>query len=438
MVQPIVTVEEMRAIDAAAPVGTSVLVDRAGRALAQGAVDLLGGTYGRRVVIYAGGGTNGDDGRAAAHHLEARGVRCEVVGPADSPRHLDRSDLVIDACFGTGLSRPFRPPPTAGRPVLAADIPSGLDPMTGEVQGDAIAATATVTFGALTPGLLLGAGPDLVGRLTVASLGLDTSRATAYRVEESDLESWPRRPRRAHKWSSAVWLIGGGPGTSGALRLASMAAARAGAGHVLVSSPGNAAVGHVESVFVELPPTGWAAAGPVDRVAAIIVGPGLVPTDQGARELRSVIDNGRPLVIDAGGLDLASLVADHLRARTTPAVLTPHEGEFSRLFGGPPGADRLAATRSAAAELGSVVVLKGAPTVVASPAGECLVVTAGDQRLATAGTGDVLAGIIGAGLAQGLEPLMAAGLGAELHARWAPSDHDRPWAMVASDLLGPA
>ena len=437
MVKPIVTPEEMRSIDAGATESTEVLVERAGWALAREALNMLGGAYGKRVAVFAGSGNNGADGIAAAHFLSRAGVRCGVVRNDEDPSRLDRADLVIDASVGTRLTRDFEPRSTQDVPVLAADIPSGVDGLTGEVRGSAVQADRTVTFAALKPGLLLGEGPDHAGSVLLAGIGLDCSTASSHMVEDDDLVGqWPDRARRANKWQTAVLLVGGSPGMSGALNLSSEAAARSGAGLVTVATPGRLAVGHREAISVELPNEDWARSvlelG--QRFSSVVVGPGLSRSSEAIVELRRIVRIERPLLLDAGALVEDSELKASLLARSIPAVLTPHDGEFRRMTGRLPGPDRIADTRSLARQMGSVILLKGSPTIVAEPSGAVLVVTSGDQRLATAGSGDVLSGLIGAGLALGLEPFLAASLAAHAHGKAARSAAPNT-GLIASDLL---
>jgi hydroxyethylthiazole kinase-like uncharacterized protein yjeF len=427
---PVVTPVEMARIDASAPEPVAVLIERAGRAVAGEALDMLGGGYGRRVVVYAGSGNNGADGFAAARFLEGRGVRCEILSPEGVPRR--NPDLVIDGCVGTGLGRPFSPPTVGSTPVLAIDIPSGVDGLTGEVRGAAFRADRTVTFAAHKPGLLLGRGPDLAGRITLADIGLDVGQPRIALMTDGDLAGWPVRPNDAHKWGSAVWVIGGQPGMTGAPALAAEAAARSGAGYVAVSTPGGSAAAHRESVSIALADADWSTTVVErgSRFAALVIGPGL-PTDRGHRDLAAVLDLDVPAVLDAGAIDLVADQPEIVAGR--PVVLTPHDGEFERLTGRRPGSDRIETVRRAAADLDAVVLLKGPTTVIAAPDGRARIVTSGDQRLATAGTGDVLSGVIGSALTAGLEPLDAAALGAHLHGK-AAIRTGRP-VLVASDLL---
>ncbi len=451
--QAIITPEQMRTIDASSAVPLNELIDRAGWAVRREALRLLGGGYGRRVLVIAGPGKNGEDGRVAAALLRREGVRCDVIGPdeirsrSSAPRHP--VDLIIDGCVGTGLSRDFRPPDLPGLaravqlrgqaavPVLAIDIPSGVDGLTGVVRGEAIRADRTITFGAHKPGLLLNEGPDLCGEIVVDTLGLDCSDTLTHLIEGADLSNgWPKRSRRAHKWDAAVLVVGGSPGMEGAASLAGEAAARAGAGLVSLASPGGRASGHREAISMDLPETGWVSpliAG-AERFGAIVFGPGLSPEAAGAPDVSELLSRPGGLVIDAGGIGAVVANTEVLRRRETPAVVTPHDGEFRRLTGRAPGEDRIQDVRRVAADLGAVVLLKGSPTVIADPSGNVRIVNAGDQRLATAGTGDVLSGVIGAGLAYGLDPLEAASLGAHLHGRAARATL-RSTGFIASDLL---
>jgi NAD(P)H-hydrate epimerase len=412
---PITSPEEMRRVDEAAPEPVEELIDRAGGALARAAVDMLGGTYGRRVVVVAGPGNNGADGRAAARRLRTAGVRVVEVDALDSPPSLPHADLIIDAAFGTSLNRDHRAPEVGAVPVLAADIPSGIDGLTGIERGRAMRAQRTVTFQALKPGLLLEPGRAAAGRVEVVDIGLDVSAVAAHLVESTDVVAWvPSRPVEAHKWQSAVWVIAGSPGMTGAAHLAARAALRSGAGYVRLSTPGGA--GHhqapTEAVQVALPGQGWGAALDGGKVAAAVVGPGL-GGDQGSEVDAALAALPCPVVLDGDGLTSASAAA--IRARSGSTVLTPHDGEFRVLTGAVPDQDRFAAARELAASTGATVLLKGPVTVVADPTGRTLVAAAADQRLATAGSGDVLAGIIGALLARGTLPLEAAAAAAHVH-----------------------
>lgn len=437
----------MAAVDAAAPEPVAVLVDRAAAAVARVAREMLGGTYGRRVVVVAGKGNNGNDGREAAARLWRAGVRVRVLDAHEAPARLPRADLVIDAAFGTGFRGTYTAPrPDPGTPVLAVDIPSGVSGLTGAAHGVPLAADRTVTFAALKPGLFLAEGRALAGVVTLVGLGLDTSGARAHVVEAADVARWfPRRDREAHKWRAATWVIAGSPTMLGAAHLCARAAGRAGASYVRLSSPGvtEDAVRPIETVGEPLPDDGWAAAvvAGQDRFHSLAVGPGLGAATATLHQVRALAAQvTRPLVLDGDALRaLGTDAGEVLAARPVGsplAVLTPHEGEFARLGGrleaGADGVDRCAAVRALAARLGAVVLLKGPITLVAAPDGRLLVVTIGDERLATAGTGDVLTGTIAALLARGAEPFEGAAAAAWLHAR-AGALACR-YGLVASDL----
>ena len=447
---PIVTPAEMAAIDAAAPEPVDVLVARAGAAVARCALRMLGGGYGRVVNVIAGGGNNGADGRVAGERLTERGVAVRVFDARSCPAALPPCDLVIDAAYGTGYrpgddSRPpWSPPDVGAAAVLAVDIPSGVDALTGAAPATVLAATRTVTFAALKPGLLFGPGKALAGDVQVVDIGLDTSRATAHLVTAADVRGWWRpRPADAHKWSRAVRMIAGSRGMTGAAALSSAAAMRAGAGIVWLSAPGLDHVGDAreEVVTKPLPAEGWAAEvldpDELKRFGALVMGPGLgraEATRAAVREVAAAADVA--LLVDGDGLTALAPVSEFaatLRARGAATVLTPHDGEMRALTGTPPGADRLAAARTVAADTGAVVLLKGPSTVVAAPDGAVRVVANGDQRLATAGSGDVLSGVIGALLAAGLGPFDAAAAGAWIHAE-AANRHPAS-GLVAGDLV---
>ncbi len=442
MTIPVASPEETATIDAMAPDPVEVLIERAGAAVARAALRLLGGAYGRRVVVIAGPGSNGADGRVAAARLRRRGVRTVVV-PAGSTERLPVADLVIDAAYGTGFRGSWSPPPGAGdRPVLAVDLPSGLDARTGDARGTVLGARVTVTFAALKPGLLLGRGPELAGEVEVADIGLDVGQVGAGLVEDADVARWlPPRPRDSHKWRSALWVVAGSATMPGAAALATRAALRAGAGYVRVSVPGQTGAGPVgipEAVSHPLGGEEWAdevLAG-IDRFGALVIGPGLGRDERTMAEVRRLVARCPVAhVIDADGL----WALGHEPGTWTSArsVLTPHDGELRRLQGGDAAEggeqdDRLAAAAGLASVSGGVALLKGSTTVVARAGRPTLLAAAGDARLATAGTGDVLAGVIGAFLAQGIEPQRAAAAAAHVHGRAAALGWRR--GLVAGDL----
>jgi hydroxyethylthiazole kinase-like uncharacterized protein yjeF len=440
-VRPVVTVAEMRAKDASAPVPEETLVRRAGTAAAVAALRMLGSAYAKRVVVVAGKGNNGADGRVAAELLARRGARVSVVGP---DAMIAACDLVLDAALGTGLRGPYVAPAVPrGSKVLAVDIPSGVDGDTGAAPGRPMHATRTVTFAALKPGLLQGDGPQFAGAVEVADIGLGEIEARISLVEDADLQQLiPPRPRITHKWASAVCVVAGSLGMEGAAYLAAEGAARAGAGMVRLGVPGSAEVPAsgrwpTEAVRFLLPASGWAdeVVGVLERCRALVIGPGLGRGADTVRDVLTVIRRARvPVVVDADALFALGdanaargvLVADR------PVIVTPHDGEYARLVGDDPGPDRVAAARRLAGLLGAVALVKGSLTAVASATGRVLLSASGSARLATAGTGDVLSGVIGALVARGVAPLEAAALAAHLHGR-AASDGPAE-GLVAGDL----
>jgi ADP-dependent NAD(P)H-hydrate dehydratase / NAD(P)H-hydrate epimerase len=439
--RPVVTVAEMRAADAASPVPEETLIRRAGTAAAASALRMLGGAYAKRVVVVAGKGNNGADGRIAAEVLRRRGARVSVVGP--DARVCD-CDLVIDAALGTGLRGPYDAPVTPpGARVLAVDIPSGVDGDTGEAPGRPMTATRTVTFAALKPGLLQGDGPRFAGAVEVADIGLGDLHAQISLVEDGDVGRLvPRRPVDAHKWATAVCIVAGSPGMEGAAALSTEGAARAGAGMVRLGVPGSAeATGGgpwpTEAVRFPLGSRGWAGdvLSVLGRCRALVIGPGLGRTSDTVEGVRAVVAGAHvPVVVDADALfalgDAGSARA--VVAGGRPVVVTPHDGEYARLLGVAPGPDRVSAARRLAGALGVVALVKGSLTAVASGSGVVMLSASGSARLATAGTGDVLSGVIGAFLARGMAPLEAAALAAHVHGR-AASD-GRVEGLVAGDL----
>ena len=445
---PIVTPDQMRAIDARLAGQVDVFIERAGSAVARAAVRMLGGTYGRTVNVIVGTGNNGADGRVAARHLADLGVKVRVFPVAALPAALPIADLVIDAAYGTGFHGAWNPPDVGDAQVLAVDIPSGVDGATGAAHPDGVlAADRTITFAALKPGLLFPPGSRLVGELELVDIGIDARPVHGFDLETHLLQRsdvvdwWPRRDASAHKWAAAVRIIAGGPTMAGAASLAAAGALRSGAGMVHVSSPGVDVVDGLPMEVVQrpLPASGWAdeALRSLDRFHAVVLGPGLGRKDEIIASARYVaVLAPLPLVIDGDGLFALAWNADGaatlLRQRTAPTVITPHDGEFQLLTGAPPTADRLGCARRLASETGAVVLLKGAATVVAGPDGRVLVVTAGDERLATAGTGDVLSGVIGALLAHQLPAFEAAAVGAWVHGRAALLGSSV--GFIASDL----
>jgi len=450
------SVNQVRAIETAAraalPPGT--LMRRAGEAAAQHALALLGGAAsgapGGTVLVLAGPGDNGGDALEAAANLAALGCAVEVIHlagaapSADARQALARAQaaglafiddaapgarycLVIDGLFGIGLARPLAGHARALAelanamrcPVLALDVPSGLDADTGAVIGPggiAVRATDTVTFLGDKPGLHTGDGCDHAGRVHTSWLEVDAAVLAQARLNDPALFAACLAPRRrnSHKGSFGdVAVLGGAQGMLGAALLAARGALYAGAGRVFVTALDPAlGVDPVQPEIMLRDATGFA----FER-RVVAAGPGLGDSSQAMRLLGKVIDGGGPLLLDADGLNLAAASPDlqeRLARRDGPLVLTPHPLEAARLLGVTATiiqADRLENARELAQRLNAVVVLKGAGSVIARPDGEVAINPTGNPGLATGGSGDVLAGVCAALLAQGW-PAWEAALGA--------------------------
>jgi len=442
-VQPVLTIAQMQGVDARALATTPIgeLVERAGTAVAGAALDLMGGAYGRRCVLICGKGNNGADGKVAARLLARRGVHVavlaagevEAIGFTGPP-----VDLVVDAVFGTGFRGPYAAPQVAdGIPVLAVDIPSGVDGDTGRAAGAVLPADVTVTFVALKPGLVQGDGATLAGEVRVIDIGLAVDEFDVAVVDDGDVAALvPARDPGGNKWMAAVLVVAGSPGMTGAAALSARSAYRSGAGMVRLGVPGGdpSDLPAGEAVGIALPEGGWfeAALRASERCHAVVVGPGLGRDGGTAVEVRRLIGlSPVPVVVDADGLNALGRLDAALSTRS-PVVLTPHDGEYARLMDCAPGPDRIDAARRLAAASGAVALLKGPTTAVADPSGRVLLARAGTPSLATAGTGDVLSGIIGALLARGVPALEAAAFGAHLHGRAGALGHRS--SMVAGDL----
>lgn len=493
-----VTAAEMRAVDAAAaPLGmpATVLMENAGQALAAAAMRLAS-EHGCFVVL-CGSGNNGGDGLVAARALAGRGRRVlvELVGeasrltgaaeqnlralvatgvvpaPAGSTAGVGRGDVIIDALLGTGLTRApegqyaeaierlgrWR---AAGARVLSADLPSGLHADLGVPLDPCVTADATVSFGLLKVGQVLEPGASRCGTLEVVDLGIPAVAVEAARspavwfMEEADArDRLPRRGVQTHKGSFGhVLVVAGSRGKSGAAGLAGLAALRAGAGLVTVATRPEVldAVLQCGPELMGRDLSGAGPLGPADVPAlleaaegksAVVLGPGIPRGDEtGALIERLVTELARPLVLDADGLNALAGRPEVLRSALGPVLLTPHPGELARLAGCSTQeiqADRLAAARNLAERTGAVVVLKGARTVVADPDGVAYVNPTGNPGMATGGTGDVLAGVCGALLAQGLSTTDAALVGVYAHGLAADLMVARTGALglIASDLL---
>jgi ADP-dependent NAD(P)H-hydrate dehydratase / NAD(P)H-hydrate epimerase len=441
MSEPLYTAAEMTAAEAAYTGTVEELMERAGGAVARTALELHPDA--RRWTVVCGGGSNGGDGRIAARELERAGREVRVVDAKAGESDLGAPDAIVDALFGTGFSGEPRPDAAAlidginaaGVPVLAVDLPSGVDASTGEIAGAVVDAKATVTFHGRKLGLVVAPGRFHAGEVRVADIGLEQGATDARLVQPGILAAVPRRGERDNKYTAGhVLVVGGSRGLTGAPSLAAMAAFRADAGYVTLAAPEETLPVFEqrlrEVVKRPLPDdlTELAA-----KASALAIGPGLGRTDR-IRELvrRALADIPIPAVVDADalfGLEPAEWPA--------PRVLTPHEGELGRLLGRPSqeiAAHRVASVREAAERFGCVVLLKGPDTLVAAPGRGLLVSSLGLPSLATAGTGDVLTGIVGAFLAKGMEPQVAAAAAAAAQ-QLASVAAERRAGLIAGDLI---
>lgn len=429
--KPILTAEEYRRVDKAYRGDLIEAMDKAGHAVALAAAR-AGAGYGKRVTVLAGPGNNGGDGYVTARYLKDRGAHVTVHALAepttteskDAARKASAAgvltvglgdpvdtDLVIDALFGGGARRGLPESVNAwmatAAPVIAVDYPTGLDPDTGEVEDQAFHAVETVTFSTLKSGHVLGSGPDYCGMVTVADIGIHGGEPSMFVAEEADA-SRPARHRKAHKWSAgAVLILGGSAGLVGASVLAGRAALNFGAGTVYVASP---RVDLVQQIAPELPSLSLDdIADQLKRFDVVVAGPGLAEAD--AVSIRTTLEKAGHVVLDAGGLTPASLEA--ARAGDAEVVITPHDAEFIRIAGVEAGTF---AVRSFASREGITVLRKGNPTMV-SDGGLPILVDTGGPELASIGTGDVLAGMIAALWARGLDPTPSAVSAAYWHGR---------------------
>jgi hydroxyethylthiazole kinase-like uncharacterized protein yjeF len=409
--EEILTPAEMGRADAWAN-DTQRLMEAAGRAVARAVIKRFAPC---RVLVLAGPGNNGGDGRVAARYLAQEGWPVTVRQVAEAVlADVARAELVIDAVFGAGLSRDvgghIAELLRAAKRLVAVDVPSGLDGLTGQIRGFAPQAALTVTFFRRKPGHLLYPGRALCGEILLAQIGMPDAVLDFVKPRTWRNGPWgwalPVRAATGHKYNSGDVTVLSGT-MPGAARLACAAARRAGAGMVTLAA--DAAI---------IPPE----AGLIVRTDALetllkderrkvwVCGPGLGVPAAGAK-LAALIAAGKDIVADADALTACTGTPEKLRGA---AVITPHAGEFSRVFG-PPGDDKLTAARRAAAQSQAVCVLKGSDTVIASPDGRAVINDNATGWLATGGTGDVLSGIIAALLAQGMPPFEAACAGVWLH-----------------------
>lgn len=486
---PLYEAEEMRAVDAWAIEEQGVpsldLMERAGIGLARAAATLAGPGP---VCVVVGGGNNGGDGLVVARLLREEGRHVRVLAPSSlddldgdpganlavlpgdppepfDPSALDGAGVVVDALLGTGFSGEVREPLASAiaaindqsAPVVACDVPSGLDASTGEVAGEAVRATATVTFHGPKVGLYVAPGAHHSGEVEVVEIGVPRGApapARAGLIAERVLDGYPRRTREGSKFTSGTVLVAGGArGLAGAPAMAAMAAQRAGAGYVQVAVPAPAeatlSLRLLEAMTRGLPDRDGAhtpegveeLAAMAERAGAVVLGPGLgraEPAVAFAREAARSLDVA--LLIDADGLNAHAGELESLRDRTAPTVLTPHAGELGRLLdrdSSEVGEHRLACAREAAERSGAVVLLKGDDTIVAAPGGPVAVSPGATPALATAGTGDVLSGLIGALLAKGMDAFEAAALGTLAHVRAGFAAAERHGAdhVIAGDVI---
>jgi NAD(P)H-hydrate epimerase len=448
MARRLVTPDEMQRADALtieAGTPASVLMDRAGRAVARTAIRVAGGRYGKRALVVCGKGNNGGDGFVVARVLANEGltVRCVTLFDPDeaqgaarehltamsragvSPVPYDNSsdddwDVVVDAIFGTGFKGEVQGQARdavecvnrSGR-VVSVDIPSGVNGETGAVEGTAVDAFVTVAIAAQKLGTAVPAGSTHAGGIEVVDIGIDVDRvqATAWMCEMSDVRSWlePRLPD-AHKKSSAIFILAGSEAMSGAAILSSRGALRMGSGYVTLGTPKSVkgAGAQVPELIVRTvegdtlgPDALDAFAEGIEQADAVAIGPGLGRGErQTALVERIVKECPLPLVLDADALNALEGRVELLAARSAVTVLTPHPGELARLLGTSTKAvvaDRLAAAREIASQVGpnTAILAKGHRSVVAGAGEKALwVVPTGGPELATAGTGDVLTGAV--------------------------------------------
>ncbi|MGH2888601.1 MAG: NAD(P)H-hydrate dehydratase [Solirubrobacteraceae bacterium] len=489
---PLPDAAQQRAVDAWAIEERGIpsldLMERAGAGLAELA---LAQAPRGSIAVVVGSGNNGGDGLVAARLLRERGreVRVLLTGPeerlrGDARANLDRlpgdpartlapgalggAAAVIDAILGTGFSGDPREPAAGaieavnaaadtGAAVIACDVPSGVDASTGEVAGAAVRARATATFAAGKPGLWISPGRDHTGDVVVIDIGIPPGAPvtpTTGLIDGVVLERIPRRGRDSTKFAAgAVLVCGGSTGLTGAPCLASEAAMRAGAGYVTVLVPASLNVVFeqrlVEVMSVSLPDAGGsltpagvdAVLERAGRAGALVLGPGL-GREQASLEFARMLAARVPipLLLDADGLNAHAGALESLAGRPAPTVLTPHAGELGRLLGidsAEVAARRLALARRAAELAGAIVVLKGDDTIITAPGGTAAVSRGASSALATAGTGDVLSGVIGAFLSKGVEPLTAACAGVLVHATAGrlAAETIGPEGVIASDVI---
>lgn len=478
----ILTSAEMAEADArtaTAGVGTFALMQAAGRAVADAAMDLA---EEGSILVIAGRGNNGGDGFVAATELAARGRDVAVMllcqretltgdlaaaaagwhGPMPpfDPQALGRPALIIDALFWAGLNRPVKGDPramiaainAAGGPVLAVDLPSGVNADTGAVMEVAVRATETVTFFRRKPGHLLLPGRVHCGRVRVVDIGIDPSVLAAIKPATFDNDpdlwsgSFPVPQIEGHKYARGhALVVSGGLAATGAARLAARAALRGGAGLVTVASPPDALAVNAAALTAVMvrpvdTPADLAAMLADVRLNALVIGPGAGVGERTRAMVLAALDGKRGVVLDADALTSFAGATDTLFTAIkvnseTQVIMTPHDDEFDKLFNilsnNLKVNSKLQRVKIAAALSGAVVLLKGADTVVASPDGRAAIASNAPPWLATAGAGDVLAGLIGAMLAQGVPAFEAACVGVWMHGE---AGSEAGPGLIAEDL----
>ena len=426
--EPLYTADEMKAAEAGHDV--DAMMHRAGAAVA--AELKRRWPDARRIAIHAGGGANGGDGRIAGEILRAPGF--ELVD--------ERPDVVIDALLGTGLKGAPRGETAqvieqinrAGVPVLAVDIPSGVNASTGEVAGAAVRADVTVTMHGRKLGLAVAPGRFQAGEVVVADIGIESAETAHWLVTAEILAGVPRRSARDNKYTAGhVLVVGGSRGLTGAAALAARAAFRADVGYVTIAAPAES-LPVLETLVLE------AVKRPVEgafeaaaKASVLAVGPGLGREPEAKALVRRLLREVElPAVVDADAL--FELEPGEWPA---PRVLTPHEGELARLLGRESkevAAHRLASVQEAAEKFQAVIVLKGEDSLVAAPGRGLLVCALGLPSLSTAGTGDVLTGVTAAFLAKGMEPQRAAAAACAAQ-QIASHKAAQRYGLVASDVV---
>lgn len=449
MPSPVCLAAEIRRIEETAREAVPPLMERAGSAAAELAAALAPEQQ-KDILVLAGPGKNGGDARIAAELLRSQFFRVTVADDAAQLPPEKRWALVIDGLFGIGLARDIeggyaRLVEYANRqrcPVLAIDIPSGLDSDTGRVRGRAVRATHTLTFIAMKPGLLTLDGPDYCGEITLADLGLPAGRAAGGWVASPELfrEALKPRPRNFHKGlAGSLALFGGASGMTGAVLLAARAALKLGAGRVYVGMLDPTL--HVDPAAPELMIRHADDALGLD-LDAMVVGPGLGTSERAETLVGAALASELPCILDADALNLIAESEDLRKAcarRSAETLLTPHPAEAGRLLGTSTAAvqsDRVKAARMLSQNLNAHVVLKGVGSILVARDGHWFVNTTGHAGLSSAGTGDVLSGMLGALLAQRYSGEAALVLGVHLHG--AAAEGLPHVGLAASELIDPA